>query len=81
MENKGLKGFWKNFESTMNGLGQALEEELDNLKTSAQKTAEEVKKEFRGATSVSNNDGNIVIIGDIKSLTVNGDKIELKKKV
>lgn len=75
-EGKGLKGFWDNFNKTMNSLGQALDEELDNLK----KAAEEVRSGLNGATSISNTNGDVVINGDIKSLTVNGEKIELKKK-
>jgi hypothetical protein len=76
MENKGLKGFWEDFNKTMNGLGKALDEELDKLK----KTADEVRSNLNGAVSMSNTNGDIVIAGDVKSLTVNGEKIELKKK-
>jgi hypothetical protein len=75
---KGLAGFWKNFESTMSGLGKALEEEIDSIKTNAKAAADEMKSNLNGATSMSNTNGDIVITGDVKSLVVNGEKIELK---
>lgn len=69
---KGMEKFFKEFSSTMNNLGTAIEEEFQDLKASAQKS-------FYG-TSITSTNGDVVITGEIKSLTVNGKEIDLTEK-
>lgn len=81
---KGLDGFWKNFDKTMNDLGKS----VSDLGNSLSKAVEEEFAEFRTTTIatkdkthssiITNVNGNVVITGSIKTLTINGKKINLK---
>lgn len=57
--------FWNDFETTMNGLGPAIEEAVEEAVTSG------------NGQSVTNVNGNVDIRGKLRSLSINGKKIDL----